>query len=132
MLVFSVVCAFETLVFLLTCLLLFSAMAAEFVGGAIVNSIIEVLVDKLASTEMMDYFRTKLDENLLKKLNNSLISINAVVQDAEQQQIRRPTVKEWICNVKDAMMDAEDVLDEIYIQNSNNEGHSFRNQWFIP
>lgn len=66
---------------------------------------------------MMDYFRTKLDGNLLKKLNNSLISINAVVEDAEQQQIRRSTVRTWICNVKDAIMDAEDVLDEIYIQN---------------
>lgn len=92
-------------------------MAAEFVGGAIVNSIIEVLVEKLASTEMMDYFRTKLDENLLKKLNYSLISINAVIDDAEQQQIRRSAVRTWICDVKDAMMDAEDVLDEIQIQN---------------
>lgn len=107
-------------------------MAAEFVGGAIVNSIIEVLVDKLASTEMMDYFRTKLDENLLKKLNNSLISINAVVQDAEQQQIRRPTVKEWICNVKDAMMDAEDVLDEIYIQNLKSKLEEASEPQIIP
>ena len=66
---------------------------------------------------MMDYFGTKLDENLLKRLSYSLASINVVVDDAEQQQIRRSTVRTWIGNVKDAMMDAEDVLEEIYIQN---------------
>jgi len=55
-------------------------MAVEFVGGALISAFFQVTFEKLASAEIGDYFRrTKLNHNLLKKLNITLLSINAVV-----------------------------------------------------
>ncbi|XP_057453690.1 putative disease resistance protein At3g14460 isoform X2 [Lotus japonicus] len=55
-----------------------------------------------------------------------LLSINAVVDDAELKQIRNGNVKAWLDAVKDAAFDAEDLLDEIDAQLSlkNQEAES--------
>lgn len=69
------------------------------------------------SMKIMDYFRgRKLNENLLNKLNITLLSINAVVDDAELKQNTSSNVNEWLDAVKDAVLDAEDLLDEIHTQ----------------
>jgi len=44
--------------------------------------------ERLAPNDIWDYFHgRKPDETLLKRLNIMLLSINAVVDDAEQKQI---------------------------------------------
>nr|KYP38141.1 Putative disease resistance RPP13-like protein 1 [Cajanus cajan] len=50
---------------------------------------------------------------LLNKLKANLLSINAVVDDAEQKQFSNSYVKAWLDEVKDALFDAEDLLDEM-------------------
>ncbi|KAJ1413507.1 Virus X resistance protein-like, coiled-coil domain [Sesbania bispinosa] len=91
-------------------------MAVEFVGSALLSSFLQVAFDRLASTDIVDYFRgRKLNEKLLNKLNIMLLSIGALVDDAEQKQIRNPRMKAWVDAVKDAVFDAEDLLDEIDI-----------------
>ncbi|WJX87272.1 hypothetical protein P8452_69480 [Trifolium repens] len=92
-------------------------MAVELVGGALLSASIGVTFEKLASAEIGDYFRRrKLNEMLLKKLNITLLTINAVVDDAEMKQIRNQHVKVWLDAVKDAVLEAEDLLDEIDIE----------------
>lgn len=92
-------------------------MAAEFIGSALLSASLQVAFDRLASTETLDYFKGReLDEKLLNKLNIMLLSINAVVDDAEQKQIRNRHVKAWLDAVKHAVFDAEDLLDEIDTQ----------------
>ena len=92
-------------------------MAVEFVGGALLSAFLQVTFEKLASAEIGDYFRrTKLNHNLLKKLNITLLSINVVVDDAELKQIRNPNVRAWLDAVKDAVYEAEDLLEEIDIE----------------
>ncbi|RZB81756.1 putative disease resistance RPP13-like protein 1 [Glycine soja] len=103
-------------------------MAAEFVGGALLSSFLQVVFDRLVSRQVLEYFRgRKLDEKLLNKLKVKLRSIDALADDAEQKQFRDPRVREWLVAVKDAdipinrmnatkkdaMFDAEDLLDEI-------------------
>nr|KYP58229.1 Putative disease resistance RPP13-like protein 1 [Cajanus cajan] len=43
----------------------------------------------------------------------NLLSIDAVVDDAERKQIDNPRVKAWLAAVKDIVFQAEDLLDEI-------------------
>ncbi|XP_028186564.1 putative disease resistance RPP13-like protein 1 [Glycine soja] len=97
-------------------------MAAEFVGGALLSSFLQVVFDRLVSRQVLEYFRgRKLDEKLLNKLKVKLRSIDALADDAEQKQFRDPRVREWLVAVKDAdtpinRMNAtkkEDLLDEI-------------------
>jgi hypothetical protein len=92
-------------------------MALEFVGSALLSASLQVAFDRLASAEVVDYFQgRKFNDKLLKKLNITLLSINAVIDDAEQKQIRNQHVKAWLDAVKDAVFEAEDLLDEIDIQ----------------
>ncbi|KAL2335690.1 hypothetical protein Fmac_016903 [Flemingia macrophylla] len=89
-------------------------MAAEFVGGALLTAFIQTAVDRLASRQVLDFFRVrKLDEKLLNRLKLKLRSINVVLDDAELKQIQSQPVRDWLFEVKDAVHDAEDLLDEI-------------------
>ncbi|XP_028775318.1 putative disease resistance RPP13-like protein 1 [Neltuma alba] len=89
-------------------------MAGALVGGAFLSAFLQVAFDRLASRDVLDFFnKPKLNQTLLNKLKIVLLSIDAVVDDAEQKQITNPKVKDWIDLVKDAVFDAEDVLDEI-------------------
>ncbi|GAU37606.1 hypothetical protein TSUD_365270 [Trifolium subterraneum] len=92
-------------------------MAVEFVGGALLSAFLQVTFEKLASAGIQDYFRArKLNDKLLNKLNITLLSINAVVDDAELKQLRNPNVGAWLDAVKNAVLDAEDLLEEIDIE----------------
>ncbi|XP_054817044.1 putative disease resistance RPP13-like protein 1 [Prosopis cineraria] len=91
-----------------------SSMAGALVGGAFLSAFLQVAFDRLASSNVLDFFKNrKLNETLLSKLKSVLLSIDAVVDDAEQKKIANPKVKDWIDVVKDVMFDAKDVLDEI-------------------
>jgi len=86
----------------------------ETLGGALFGAVLQMLFDKLDSHQVLDYFRgRKLDEKLLKNLRRKLVSINAVVDDAELKQFRNPYVKAWLDEVRDVLLDTEDLLDEI-------------------
>jgi len=86
----------------------------ETLGGALFGAVLQVLFDRLDSRQVLDYFRArKLDEKLLKKLKRKLLSINAVVDDAEQKQFRNAYVKAWLDEVRDVLLDTEDLMDEI-------------------
>ncbi|KAL2335687.1 hypothetical protein Fmac_016900 [Flemingia macrophylla] len=89
-------------------------MAAEFVGSALLTAFIQTAVDRLASQQVVDFFRgRKLDEKLLNRLKLELRSINVVLDDAELKQIQSQLVRDWLFEVKDVVHDAEDLLDEI-------------------
>ncbi|KAK7401023.1 hypothetical protein VNO78_12334 [Psophocarpus tetragonolobus] len=46
-------------------------------------------------------------------MKGKLMALNAVLNDAEEKQITNPAVKAWPDELKDAVFDAEDLLDEI-------------------
>ncbi|KAK7343018.1 hypothetical protein VNO80_25979 [Phaseolus coccineus] len=86
----------------------------ETLGGALFGAVLQLLFDRLDSRHVLDYFRgRKLNEKLLYKLKVKLLSINNVIDDAEQKQFINSYVKAWLDEVKDAVFDAEDLLDEI-------------------
>jgi Leucine-rich repeat (LRR) protein len=76
---------------------------------------LQVFFERLASDqEFVDFFRRrKLSHKLLQKLNTKFLTFNAVFNDAEELQVTKPEVKMWLDQLKDAIYDAEDVLDEV-------------------
>ncbi|KAL2326249.1 hypothetical protein Fmac_025307 [Flemingia macrophylla] len=86
----------------------------ETLGGALFGAILQVLFYRLDSRQVLDYFHgRKLDEKLLRKLKVKLLSTNAVINDAEHKQFNNSYVKAWLDELRDTMLDAEDLLDEI-------------------
>ena len=89
-------------------------MALEFVGSALLSAFLQVAFEKLASPQILDFFRArKLDEKLLNKLETKLHSIHSLADDAERKQFTDPHVRNWLLKVKDAVLDAEDLLDDL-------------------
>ncbi|KAK2386093.1 putative disease resistance RPP13 protein [Trifolium repens] len=86
---------------------------AELVAGAFLSSFFQVIFEKLASSNFTEYFhRGKLDK-LVEELESTLDSINQVLDDAEIKQYQIPNVKKWLGDVKHAMYEADQLLDEI-------------------
>ena len=89
-------------------------MAGALVGGAFLSASLQVLFDRLASRDVVNFIRGhKLDYALLKKLKRKLLTVHAVLDDAEAKQITNLAVREWMDELKVVVYDAEDVLDEI-------------------
>jgi Leucine-rich repeat (LRR) protein len=84
------------------------------VAGTLVSPFLQVFFERMAAGEFVGFFQgRKLNEGLLHKLKISLLSVNALLEDAEEKQLTKPAVKAWLNELKDAICDAEDVLDEI-------------------
>jgi len=89
-------------------------MALELVGGALLSAFLQVAFEKLASPQILDFFHAKeLDQKLLNKLETKLHSIHSLADDVERKQFTDPHVRNWLLKVKDAVLDAEDLLDDI-------------------
>ncbi|XP_058222451.1 putative disease resistance protein At3g14460 isoform X1 [Rhododendron vialii] len=83
-------------------------------GEALLGAAVGVLLDRLTSKELINFFQCrKHNERLLKKLKLKLLGLNKVLNDAEDKQITDRAVKEWLDELKDAIYHAEDLVDEI-------------------
>ncbi|KAK2393624.1 putative disease resistance protein [Trifolium repens] len=89
------------------------AVAAA-VGEAFLSGFIEVVLDRLASPEVVDLIRgKKVDINLVQRLKNTLYAVEVVLNDAEQKQFKDSAVNKWLDDLKDAVYVADDILDHI-------------------
>ena len=77
-------------------------MAAELIGGAFLSVFLQAVVDRLHCYGLHG-----------RKLDETLLSIEALVDDAEQKKFRDPRVRGWHFAAKDVVFDTEDLLDEI-------------------
>ncbi|XP_062014327.1 putative disease resistance RPP13-like protein 1 [Rosa rugosa] len=89
-------------------------MALEVVGGAFLSSSLAVLFDRMASRPVVDFIRgKKTTAGLLHKLKIKLLSVNKLLDDAEEKQLRNSRVRDWLSELKDVLYHADDLLDEI-------------------
>ncbi|CAL5201535.1 unnamed protein product [Lathyrus oleraceus] len=89
-------------------------MAATLVGGAFLSAAVQTLVEKLASKDFIDYItNTKLNISLFRQLQTILLTLQAVLDDAEDKQINNVAVKQWLDDLKVTVFDAEDLLNQI-------------------
>ncbi|KAL5129503.1 putative disease resistance RPP13-like protein 1 [Glycine soja] len=95
--------------------LVLNIMAAALVGGAFLSAFLDVLFDRLASPDFVDLIRgKKLSKKLLQKLETTLRVVGAVLDDAEKKQITNTNVKHWLDDLKDAVYEADDLLDHVF------------------
>ena len=47
-----------------------------------------------------------------EKMNHTVSTIHAVLDDAEEQQVENHQVKDWLLKLRDAVFDADDLLSE--------------------
>ena len=81
---------------------------------ALLSASLQVLFEKLASPELINFIRRrKVSQELLNHLKRKLVVVLNVLNDAEVKQFSNNLVKQWLIQVKNAVYDAEDLLDEI-------------------
>ncbi|KAJ4844141.1 hypothetical protein Tsubulata_020591, partial [Turnera subulata] len=89
-------------------------MAEALVAGAVLSAVFNVLFDKMASREVLDFFKQrKLNDKLLQKLKTRMNTVNGLLSDAEEKQNTSPAVKNWLDDLKDIAYEADDFMDEI-------------------
>jgi len=86
---------------------------AELVAGAFLQSSFQVIIEKLASVDIKDYFSSNNVDDLVKELHTALDSINIVLDEAEIKQYQSPHVNKWLDELKHVIYEADQLLDEI-------------------
>lgn len=84
----------------------------EVVGEVFLSALLEPLLGKLTSGDLLNFVRKTQVEKELKTWKRKLSEIDAVLKDAEEKQITSSTVKIWLTKLRDLAYDVEDVLDE--------------------
>ncbi|XP_021626420.1 putative disease resistance RPP13-like protein 1 isoform X3 [Manihot esculenta] len=84
----------------------------EVVGEAILSALLEPLVKKLTSSELLKFARKKHMDDEVRKWESKLLEIHAVVNDAEEKQITNPAAEIWLSKLRSLAYDLEDILDE--------------------
>ncbi|XVF82122.1 hypothetical protein PTKIN_Ptkin16aG0019500 [Pterospermum kingtungense] len=94
--------------------------------GALASPFLKTLLDKLDDGSLINMFRrTKLKDDLLLKMEISLLAVEKVFDAAEEKQFVDPFVKGWMEKLKDAVYDADDLLDAIETEGQENEAKDF-------
>nr|VDD46411.1 unnamed protein product [Brassica oleracea] len=84
------------------------------VGEMVLSAFLQALFQTLMSGPFKSFFkRRELNECVLERLNIALLTISAVLIDAEEKQITNPSVEKWVNELRDVVYHAEDALDDI-------------------
>ncbi|XP_057510348.1 putative disease resistance RPP13-like protein 1 [Actinidia eriantha] len=82
------------------------------VGEIFLGAFLQVVFDKLASREMLNFFRRESIRTQVMNWETTLQEIQAVLDDAEEKQITNKLVNLWLEELQDLAYDLDDLLDE--------------------
>lgn len=82
------------------------------IGEAILGAAIEMLFKKLMSADLLQFARQEQIQADLKKWERILFKIHAVLDDADEKQMTKQSVRLWLRELKNLAYDVEDILDE--------------------
>lgn len=81
-------------------------------ADAILYGVMQTIIESLGSSTLQPIRSIWGVKDDLEKMKNTVLAIQAVLQDAEEQQVENHQVKHWLMNLKDAVYDADDLLSE--------------------
>ncbi|XP_077229358.1 disease resistance protein RGA2-like [Tasmannia lanceolata] len=81
----------------------------------LLSPLVDAIVGKLEESIKEIKLLWGIDEEI-KNLSSTLSTIQAVLQDAEEQQVTSNEVKDWLRKLKDVAYDADDVVEEFETQ----------------
>ncbi|KAL3750417.1 hypothetical protein ACJRO7_011422 [Eucalyptus globulus] len=89
------------------------------------GALLSVLFKKLASRELLNFARREGIDKLLKNWKKMLISINQVLDDAEDKQlINNVGVTSWLEDLRNLAYDIEDLLDEFTTKSAQKKSNA--------
>lgn len=83
------------------------------IQDVVVSELVKMVLNQLGSAAFSEIGRIFRVKGELKRLENTMVAINAVLLDAEEQQFTNNSVRIWLLNLKDVVYDIEDLLDLI-------------------
>ncbi|KAL2491601.1 putative disease resistance RPP13-like protein 1 [Abeliophyllum distichum] len=83
------------------------------IGEVFLGAFVTVLLERLASRELLKFLSPLGIDAQLKKWRRTLLMIKAVLTDAENKQTRNEAVKEWLNDLEDLAYDIDDLVDEL-------------------
>ncbi|OMP11184.1 Disease resistance protein [Corchorus capsularis] len=83
------------------------------VSDAMLSAFFHSIFQTLSSREFLKFSRQGQIEAEIKKWQNLLFKLNALLEDAEEKQITCRAVKLWLRDLQDVAFDADDVVDEL-------------------
>ncbi|WRX11846.1 Rx [Theobroma cacao] len=89
----------------------FDALSA--IGEVVVSKFFDFLIDKLVSSDLLQFATEKKIHEGMEKLKKELLEIREVLDDAEERQLRDKSVKIWLFHLQILAYDVDDVLDEL-------------------
>ncbi|KAL5574569.1 hypothetical protein UlMin_016268 [Ulmus minor] len=98
-------------------------MAGVLVGGALLSGVINVFFERLAPQDViLKLFRGNKDVvKMLDELKVKLLSVNVVLNDAEEKQLTSPDVKKWLLELTHVIYRADFLMDKIDTEASQRE-----------
>ena len=87
---------------------------AEVVLSALLQVVFDKLVSLITEEQGMKWGVNK----EMERLKSTLSTIQAVLEDAEEQRVEDKALRNWLGKLKDAAYDADDILDEFMTESS--------------
>ncbi|XP_065633822.1 disease resistance protein RGA2-like [Quercus suber] len=97
-------------------------------ADAILYGVVQTIIESLGSSTLNQIGSIWGVDDELEKMKNTISTIQAVLEDAEEQQVKNHQVKDWLMKLRDAAFDADDLLSEFsthVLQLEVKDGHEF-------
>ncbi|XP_073008750.1 putative disease resistance protein RGA3 [Typha latifolia] len=79
--------------------------------GAVLSTFMQVLFDRLSIAASDEFRLLRGIEKELQNMSTTLSTIQALVEDAEEKQLKDKVVRTWLANIKDVAYEMDEILD---------------------
>uniref|UniRef100_A0A2N9FUF6 Disease resistance N-terminal domain-containing protein n=1 Tax=Fagus sylvatica TaxID=28930 RepID=A0A2N9FUF6_FAGSY len=79
---------------------------------AILYGVTQTIIERLGSSTLQQIGSIWGVKAKFEKMKNTVSTIQAILQDAEEQQVHNLQVRDWLMKLRDAVFDADDLLSE--------------------